>query len=154
MSLMSRHGFENVSGRAFGTVCNQMKQPTDKIDQVVSALLTCPRVDEAAQQCHMSRTTLWRVTQLPNFRHRFREARIRLSQDIVTSLQANSLEAISTLRNVMRSKDTPASVKVAAAGKLLELSLRAKHQLETEERIGALEAMLKQRWTYKNNTKH
>jgi hypothetical protein len=39
---------------------NEMKQAA-KFDQVINALLSCPRIEEAARQCGISRTTLWRL---------------------------------------------------------------------------------------------
>ena len=92
-----------------------MKQAEDKIEQAVSALLTCPRVEDAARHCGVSRTTLWRMSQDPDFQHRLNEARARLSEQIVISLQANTLDAVNTLRCIMFDKEAKASTKVAAA---------------------------------------
>src|SRR5215813_9455139 len=121
-----------------------MKQD-DEIQMAVNALLTCPRIEMAAQQCGISRTTLWRLTQQPEFQARLREARLQLSRDIVNSLQANALDTVNTLRAVMHNDEAPPSTRVSAAGKLIELSLRAKDQLDMEERVAALEATIKRR---------
>ena len=122
-----------------------MKRTDDEIEQAVAALLACPRAEDAARRLGVSRTTLWRMSQGEEFQHRLREARSRLSREIVISLQANALEAVSTLRGVMLDQGAPASARVTAAGKLIELSLRAKEQLETEERLDALEHALGRR---------
>jgi DNA-binding MurR/RpiR family transcriptional regulator len=117
----------------------------DEIERGVNALLSCGRIEEAAHQCGVSRTTFWRLAQKPEFQTRLHEARLQLSREIVNSLQANALDAVSALREVMQNERTPPSTKVSAAGKLIELSFRAKEQLEMEERVAALEATLKRR---------
>ena len=123
-----------------------MKPETqDKIEQAISALLTCPRVEDAAKQCGISRTTLWRMSQDADFQSRLQEARLRLSEQVVTSLLANNLDAVNTLRCVMLDKDATMSVRVNAAGKLIDFSLRAKQQLEIEQRLAALEFALRDR---------
>jgi|ERR1041384_3485001 hypothetical protein len=116
-----------------------------EIEQAVSALLTCPRVEDAAKLCGISRTTLWRMAQQPEFKSRLQTARLQLSRDLVNSLQANALDAVLVLREVMQDIEASAPARVAAASKLLDLSLRAREQLELEERVTALEAALKLR---------
>lgn len=122
-----------------------MKHDDDKIERAVEAALASPRVEEAARQCGMSRTTFWRITQQPEFKFRLNETRMRLSRLIVDSLQANALLAVGTLRAIMQDQQAPVSARVSAAGRLLDLSLRAKEQLEMTERVAALEATLNQR---------
>ncbi len=116
-----------------------------ELEQAVSALLTCPRVEDAARLCKISRTTLWRMQQRPEFQARLTEAQLQLSRDLVNSLQANALDATTVLREIMRDKQATTSARVTAAGKLLDLSLRAREQLELEERLAALEKVFNQR---------
>jgi hypothetical protein len=71
-----------------------------EIEQAVSALLTCPRVEDAAKLCGISRTTLWRMAQQPEFKARLQAARLQLSRDLVNSLQVNALDAVLVLREV------------------------------------------------------
>lgn len=123
-----------------------MKQESqDKVEQAIMALLACPRVEDAAQQCGISRTTLWRMSQEPEFKLRLQEARAKLSEQIVISLQANTLEAVNTLRSVMLDKQATTSVRISAAGKLIDFSLRAKQQLDVEQRLAAVELVLRER---------
>ena len=122
-----------------------MTYSDDKIERAISALLACPRVEDAARQCGMSRTTLWRMSQDPDFKVRLQEARAQLSEQIVFGLQANSLDALNTLRSVMIDKRTPSSVRVSAAGKLIDYSLRAKQQLELEQQMAAIALVFRKR---------
>lgn len=122
-----------------------MSHSDDRIEQAISALLACPRVEDAARQCGMSRTTLWRMSQDPEFKFRLQEARARLSEEIVVSLQANTLEAVNTLRSIMLDKQTSASVRMSAAGKLIDFSLRAKQQLDVDQRLASVELALRAR---------
>src|SRR5215510_13406326 len=98
----------------------------DRAEQAINALLTCPRVEDAAKQCGISRTTLWRMSRDADFQHRLKEARLNLSEQIVTSLLATGLDAVTTLRSVMLNNKCPTSARVTAAGKLIDLYLRAK----------------------------
>ena len=123
----------------------ETKSEVSQLEQAVSALLTCPRVEDAAKLCGVNRTTLWRMSQEPEFQTRLQAARLQLSRDLVNSLQANALDATTTLREIMRDGKVSATARVAAAGKLLDLSLRAREKLEIEERLAALEAALKGR---------
>jgi hypothetical protein len=117
----------------------------DKTDQAINALLTYPRMEDAARQCRLSRTTLWRMSQDPDFQSRLQEARLRLSEQIVTSLLANNLDAVNTLRSVMLDEQATTSVRVNAAGKLIDFSLRARQQLDIEQRLSAMEFALQNR---------
>lgn len=121
-----------------------MKQES-QIEMAINALLSCPRIEDAARQCGISRTTLWRLSQNPDFQFRLREARSHLSEEIVTSLSANSLEAVNTLRAVMLNKRATPSVRANAASRLIELSIRAKQQLDVEQRLIAVELALRTR---------
>jgi hypothetical protein len=85
------------------------------------------------------------MSQDPEFKLRLQEARARLSEEIVVSLQANTLEAVNTLRSIMLDKHTSASVRMSAAGKLIDLSLRAKQQLDVEQRLASVELALRAR---------
>ena len=134
--------FQNVS----------MSHADDKIDRIISAFLICPRLEDAAKHCGMSRTTLWRISQDSEFKRRLSEAQARLSEQIVTTLQANTLDAVVTLREVMVDKHAPTSTRVAAAGRLIDYSLRARHQLDIEQRLKAVELVLRTRKRGKNGS--
>lgn len=127
-----------------------MAHTGDKIEQAISALLACPRVEDASRQCGISRTTLWRMSQDPEFKHRLQEARLQLSEQIVISLQANTLDAVNTLRAIMLDKRSTSSVRISAAGKLIDLSLRAKQQLDLEHRLASIELALRGRKIRRN----
>jgi hypothetical protein len=122
-----------------------MSHTDEQIEQAVSALLACPRVEDAAKQSGISRTTLWRMSQDPTFKLRLQEARSQLSEQIVISLQANTLDAVNTLRSIMLDKRASTSARISAAGKLIDLSLRAKQQLDVEQRLAAVELSLRGR---------
>jgi hypothetical protein len=85
------------------------------------------------------------MSQDPEFRLRLQEARARLSEQVVISLQANTLEAVNTLRSIMLDKTTSPSMRISAAGKLIDFSLRAKQQLDVEQRFAAVELALRGR---------
>lgn len=138
---------------ADATDCNETQHAGDKIDRAVGAVLACPRVEDAARRLGVDRSTLWRMSQDPEFRRRLREARARLNKEVVAALQANMLEAVQTLRDVMTDKQAPASARVSAATKIIELGLKAREQLELQGRLAALELALKLRGAEKKATR-
>jgi hypothetical protein len=85
------------------------------------------------------------MSQDPSFQYRLKQARTKLSEEIVGSLLANSLAAIETLRRIMSDKQTAPATRVTAASKLIDMSLRAKQQLDVELRVTAVEWALKRR---------
>jgi hypothetical protein len=117
---------------------------TRKQEQAIAALLKHPTVPEAAQECGVSEVTLWRWMQVPEFNAAYRTARGALLETAITNLQRSCGKAVTVLTTIMEDASAPASSRVTAAVKVLELTLKARQELEIEERLQALEEALQQ----------
>jgi DNA-binding transcriptional MerR regulator len=111
-----------------------------KQDQVITALVTCASITEAAAQCGLADVTLRRWLKREPFQVAYREARRAVVQHAITQVQRATGEAVETLRSVMQDADAPASAKVSAAKVILETAVKAVELEDLEARIAALEA--------------
>ena len=111
-----------------------------KQELAISALLTCPTLLAAAQQCGLAEVTLHRWLKDTAFQTAYREARRAVVQQAITQVQRATGEAVETLRNVMQDADAPASARVSAAKAILETAVKAVELEDLEARIAALEA--------------
>lgn len=73
-----------------------------KQDQVITALVTCASITEAAAQCGLADVTLRRWLKQEPFQAAYREARRAVVQHAITQVQRATGEAVETLRTVMR----------------------------------------------------
>jgi hypothetical protein len=114
-----------------------------KQDQVITALVTCASIAEAAAQCGLADVTLWRWLKQEPCQATYREARHAVVQHAIVQVQQATGEAVETLRKVMQAANTPASAKVSAAKTILETAIKAVELEDLEARIVALEAAQK-----------
>ena len=112
-----------------------------KQDQVITALVTCASITEAAAQCGLADVTLRRWLKQAPFQAAYRDARRAVVQQAITQVQRATGEAVETLRSVMQAADAPASAKVSAAKAILETAVKAVEVEDLEARISALEAL-------------
>jgi hypothetical protein len=112
---------------------------TPKQQRTIQALLEHPTARAAASAAAISEGTLYRWLAEPAFSRAYRAARNHLLEGTLTALQAASSEAVQTLRQVMQDAEAMVTARVSAARAILEFSLKAKEQLETEERLSELE---------------
>lgn len=118
---------------------SEKERLSTKQARAIEALLSEPTTRAAAKAAGVSEATIWRWLAEPGFAAAHQEARGQLLQGTLTALQAISCEAVAVLREVMNSGASPAGVRVRAAAEVIGLALRAKGELETEQRIRALE---------------
>jgi hypothetical protein len=111
-----------------------------KQDQVITALVTCASITEAAAQCGLADVTLRRWLKREPFQAAYREARRAVVQHAITQVQRATGEAVETLRRVMQDAEAPASARVSAAKAILETAVKAVEVEDLEARITALEA--------------
>jgi hypothetical protein len=111
-----------------------------KQDQVITALVTCASITEAAAHCELAEVTLRRWLKQDGFQAAYREARRAVVQHAITQVQRATGEAVETLRSVMQDADAPASARVSAAKAVLETAVKTVELEDLEARIAALEA--------------
>jgi hypothetical protein len=108
--------------------------------KAIAGLLNQPTISAAAQAAGVGERTLYRWLDDPTFAAAYRAARRQAVAQAIARLQQLSSGAVAVLAQVASDKSAPASSRVAAATKILELSIRAIELEDLESRIAALEA--------------
>jgi hypothetical protein len=111
-----------------------------KQEQAIAALLTQPRVEDAARTVGVAVRTLYRWMRGPEFAARYKEARRAAFGQCTARLQQMSAAAASTLGKIMVDANAPAASRVRAASCILERAAQAIEIEEIEGRLDALES--------------
>ncbi len=108
----------------------------------MQALLTCETVAAAATQAKVPERTLYRWLQQDHtFQRQYAEARWRLVDSAVSSLQRGAHTAALTLRLLMADGFPPA-VRLAAASRVLDTVFRVMELEKVVQRLERLETAL------------
>jgi len=121
---------------------SEIERLSTKQQRAIEALLTEPTTRAAAVAAEVSEATIWRWLAEPEFSVAYRAARGRLLESTLTALQAASADAVVCLREILNDKTAQVSARVSAAKSVLELGLKARETLETQERLAYLEKAL------------
>ena len=113
---------------------------TPKQDALIAALLTSPTIQDAAKAVGVSETTAHRWLRTDEaFTAAYLKARRAAVGQAIARLQQLSSGAVAVLAQVASDKQAPASSRVAAASKILEVAIKAVELEDLEARIAALE---------------
>jgi AcrR family transcriptional regulator len=115
---------------------------SSKQQRALEALLREPTIQAAADAAGVSKATIFRWLAEDVFSAVYRDLRGQLLESTLTALQQASGDAVATLRTVMTDETAKGSERVSAARCVLEMSLKAREILETEERLADLETRL------------
>lgn len=115
---------------------------TPKQTRAVLALLERPTLKDAATAAGVAASTLHRWMQQEKFKAAHMEARRAAVNQSIAHLQSATGEAVTCLRDVMKSTSASDAAKVSAARAVLELSLKAVELEDLAERVKQLEALL------------
>lgn len=118
---------------------------TARQEKAVIALLHADSVRQAAEAAEVPERSLYRWLKEPAFDTAYRDARRQSVGQAVARLQQSSGDAVIVLRNIMNDAGKPASVRVAAASKVLDLALKAVELEDLAARLEALEAVYAQK---------
>lgn len=105
---------------------------------LVAALANGASVPAAARQAGLSEATVYRRLREEPFRQQIEDARAEIVKRAVARLTIASVEAVETLRALLRSDLDFA--RLAAARSILELGRRMREQSDLADRVTALEA--------------
>lgn len=113
---------------------------TAKQHKALSALLTEPTIKAAAEKVGIGERTLhaW-LKEDAAFAEAYRAARRDAVGQAIARLQQASAAAVAVLCQLMADRTKPASVRLAAASKVLDLSIRAVELEDITQRLEALE---------------
>lgn len=111
-----------------------------KRELAITALLSSPSIEGAAEAAGVGTRTLFRWLRDPDFLAEYREARRHSVTAAIARMQQVCAAAVTTLEAVMSDPEAPASSRVQAARTVLDMALRACEYEDLEARISALEA--------------
>jgi DNA-binding MurR/RpiR family transcriptional regulator len=111
-------------------------------EAAIAALLSTRTVRDAAKKCDLSEATLYRLLQSPDFKVKYRAARRELVEQTISQLQRDGADAATALRQIVKDKKAPASVRVSAAKVILEQGIKAVELMDVLERVERLEGLL------------
>ena len=108
-------------------------------ETAISALLSCPSIEAAAEQAGVSAATLRRWLADAEFKARYREARRQVVEQAVSGLQQAAGEAVAVLSTIAGDAAQPAGARVSAARTILDQAFRGMEVLDLAARIEQLE---------------
>lgn len=111
---------------------------------VIVALITHPKITDAAKAAGVSESTVWRLMQRSEFQQRYKQAQDEALNSALGSIQGAAAEAVATLREIA-SLGKVESARVQASKTILDYTFKVREQFDLEERIKQLEAALKRR---------
>jgi hypothetical protein len=121
------------------------KPLSHKQELALAALVAQPTLGLAAAQVKMSERTLYRwLHDDPDFKAEYLKLRREIVNNAVFQLQKSCNNAVNCLQSVINDPDAPASARVSAACRILEMSLDAIKVEAIEERLESLEARIEE----------
>jgi arginine/lysine/ornithine decarboxylase len=116
---------------------------TPKQEKAIAALISEPTILLAAEKTGTSEATMHRWLREESFNKAYKESRRALISQTITILQQTTNEAVRTLRSVMTDENAPASSRVTAASKLLEMTFKGYEIYDMADRFDEIEQRLK-----------
>jgi hypothetical protein len=117
---------------------------TPKQTRAVLALLEYPTLKEAAAAVGVGETTLHRWIKEEAFKATYMDARREAVKQPIAHLQSATGEAVTCLREVMKSTRASEAAKVSAARAVLEMAIKSVELEDLAERVAALEKLAEQ----------
>ncbi len=115
---------------------------TPKQEQLIAALLTSSTTQKAAEAAGVSETTAHRWLRESIFVLAYKAARRAAVDQAVGRLQQCAAGAVAVLASVAGDTKAPASARVSAAGKLLDLAFKGLELDDLATRLDALEQQM------------
>ena len=112
-------------------------------EAVIVALLSNPKIKDAAADAGVNEATVWRLMQREDFQRRYREAQGKVFDGALGTLQGVTSEAVAALQKNL-SCGVPAA-EVQAAKIILDYTMRARELFDYGDRIKALEERMRDR---------
>lgn len=115
------------------------KRETISDEIVISALLSCPTLEAAAQQCKLSIRQLYERRQNPDFVRKLTEAQDEALATTTRFLQKATGSAANVLVDIAESPGRPAQVRISAARAVLDMAVKYTEAVDVQARLEALE---------------
>jgi hypothetical protein len=111
-------------------------------EEIVTALLSSPSIQDAAKVLKMNRSNLWKRLQDPELQDLLFKARRDLLMTALTELQIAMSEAVRVLRDIMADVEAAPAVRVSAARTVLDMAFKGHAAIEIEQRLSEIERNL------------
>lgn len=118
-----------------------LQKLTARQQKGLACLLAEPSIEAAAKSAHISRQTIYEWLREPNFKAAYELAQEAVFAEGISTLKASLQEGVTALREALKDKEATPANRIAAATKLIELSLKAREQFELQERLEQLEQL-------------
>lgn len=97
---------------------------------------------DVAKEVGVASFTLTRWKRLPEFKQALEEVRAAAFDGLVESINALTDEAVATISEMMRDRDTPPQVRLSAARMIVETSIKVRETQQLADEIEAIKARL------------
>lgn len=108
----------------------------------LEALLVETTFEGAYKRAGIAKATAQRYRELPPFKEAYRDAKRKAMEQVTTSLQQASIEAVEVLKNVMNDEQAPPSSRIQAARTVLDNAYKGIELDDLTERIEEVEAFM------------
>ena len=115
------------------------KRETISDELIISALLSCPTLEAAAQQCKLSIRQLYERRQNADFVRKLTEAQTEALATTTRYLQKATGSAANVLVDIAESPGRPAQVRISAARAVLDMAAKYTEAVDVQARLEALE---------------
>jgi len=115
---------------------------SDEDERILAALIAYPTKTAAAKALGISRSTIYYKLQSGDLRAAYEQLRSEAIADATDSLMTEAESAVSVLHNLANDTGVPAQTRVTAAGKILDMALRAHELLNIKAEIEELKERL------------
>lgn len=109
---------------------------------LIAALLELPTIEAAAQAAGVSRKTVERRMDDPEFLEAYNDARRQLVTTAAGRISSRIGRAADTLGEVMDNTEAPAAARISAARAILEYGLKYGELVDVTRRVDELESRL------------
>ena len=115
------------------------KTRTISDETIIAALLSCPTLEAAAEQCGLSIRQLYERRQSEAFVRKLREAQDEALATTTRFLQKATGSAANVLVDIAETPGRPAQVRISAARAVLDMAVKYTEAVDVQARLEALE---------------
>lgn len=108
----------------------------------LEALLIETTFEGAYKRAGIAKATAQKYRDLPVFKEAYRNAKRKAMEQVTTSLQQASIEAVEVLKSVMNDEEAPPSSRIQAARTVLDNAYKGIELDDLAERIEKVEAFM------------
>lgn len=113
---------------------------TPQQEAAITALISEPTITAAAVKAGVNRRTIYNYLDRPEFQEAYKEARRAVYGNAQARLQVEAEASVATLAAIRDAADVPASTRLQAAYKILDLAHTAHDLTEIEDLVDRIKA--------------